>query len=371
MQAKIKQPDFVFIIYALILLGIGVLMVLSTSTIVGLQSFNDPYYYIKKHLLFIFLGLFLFLFGLTYDYRNYKKITIPGLILSVLLLAATYVKGLGVTAGGATRWLNLGFFVFQPSEVVKFFVILFVARAATYKKHKIQDFFTGVFPILLVVGMIGLLVLKQPSLGSTVIIVGTACAMLFVAGASLWQIILLLLVGFRFVAWWVLRTDYQKQRWLAFLDPWKNYYGIGFHTVQSLLAIGSGGLFGLGLGNSKQKFNYLPQQYNDFIFSILCEEGGLLFGALVVLLFCLLIVRGLKIAAQATDKYAQLLAAGCIFSIGLQAVTNIMVVTALSPTTGVPLPFISYGGTNLIVNMFLIGVLAQISVHREESIVSN
>jgi len=367
MAIKVRQPDFFLIICTLILLGIGLLMILSTSTVVGLQSYNDAYYYVKRHLVSLLIGFAFFFFGFTYDYRQYRKVMLWGLLISILLLLATYVKGLGVTAGGATRWLNLGFVRFQPSEIVKFFVILFVAQAVSRKKNKIKNFFNGILPILMVVGLISLLILKQPSLGSTVIVMGTACTMLFIAGANFWQVMILLLVGFRFVAWWVLKNDYQKQRWLAFLDPWSNYYGIGFHTVQSLLAIGSGGLFGVGLGNSKQKFSYLPQQYTDFIFSILCEEGGLLFGSLVLIVFCLLIIRGLRIASQAPDQYSQLLAAGCIISIGWQAVTNIMVVTALSPTTGVPLPFISYGGTNLIVNMFLIGVLAQISVYREDN----
>lgn len=366
MQPRIKQPDFLFLIDAFFLLSIGLVMILSTSTVVGLQAYNDAYFYFKKHALNLFIGFGLFLFGLSYDYRNYRRFTFWGLLVTVLLLLATYVPGLGVTAGGATRWLDIGFYRFQPSEIAKFFVIIFVARAAVVQKANIKNFFGGVLPILFVVGVIALLILKQPSLGSTVIVVGTACAMLFVAGANLWQIIILSLVGFRFTAWWVLQNNYQKQRWLAFLDPWKNYYGIGFHTVQSLLAIGSGGLFGVGLGNSKQKFNYLPQQYTDFIFSILCEEGGLLFGAIVIVLFAMLVWRGLRIATRAPDRFGQLLAAGCVFSIGIQAVTNIMVTTALSPTTGVPLPFISYGGTNLIVNMFMIGVVAQISASREE-----
>jgi cell division protein FtsW len=322
MQSQIKQPDFLFLIDAFFLLGIGLVMILSTSTVVGLQAHNDAYFYLKKHLFNLFIGFGLFLFGLSYDYRNYRRFTFWGLVISAGLLLATYIPGLGVTAGGATRWLDIGFYRFQPSEIAKFFVIIFVARAAAVQQENIKNFFTGILPVLMIVGFIALLILKQPSLGSTVIMLGTTCAMLFVAGANLWQMLILGLVGFRFTAWWVLQNNYQKQRWLAFLDPWKNYYGIGFHTVQSLLAIGSGGFFGVGLGNSKQKFNYLPQQYTDFIFSILCEEGGMLFGLIVVGLFAMLIWRGLRIAARARERFGQLLAAGCIFSIGLQAVTN-------------------------------------------------
>lgn len=343
-------------------------MIFSTSAVVGLQNYQDSYYFIKKHFLHLFLGFFLFGFAYVYPYRKYERWAMPGIVVALFFLLLTYVPGIKVISGGAARWINLGFFSFQPSEFAKFFVIIFVAFAARNKREKITDFFQGILPILCLIGMIALLVLKQPSLGSTVVIVTTTLAMLFIAGASFWQLLFLGLVGFRVIAWLVTRTPYQMRRFLAYLDPWKNSMGIGFQTVQSLLAIGSGGFLGLGLGQSKQKFSYLPQQYTDFIFSILCEELGFIGGLLTVLLFGLFILRAVRIAAHAPDRFGQLLAAGLTFSIGIQAIINLFVVTGMVPTTGIPLPFISYGGSNLLMNLFFVGILTQISRYYEEPV---
>jgi len=361
MIAHKKEPDYFLLSTVLLLLAIGILMILSSSASVGLRIFNDSYYFIKKHFIYLVLGLGAFAFGFSYPYSNYKKITIKGLIISLLLLLCTYIPGLKINAGGASRWINLGLFSFQPAELVKFFLIVFIANAASNKKERIKDFILGIFPILLMVGLVSLFILKQPDLGTTIVIFFTTFAMLFAAGANILHLILLALVSFRSISWLIMRTPYQRQRFLAFLNPWQDSLGKGFHIVQSLLAVGSGGFWGVGLGQSRQKFAYLPQQFTDFIFAIICEEGGFIAGTFVIVLYLTFTIRGYRIANNTSDRFGQLLAIGLTFMISCQAMINILVVLGLSPTTGITLPFISFGGTSLIMSLFFVGVLTNIS----------
>ncbi|MFC1517892.1 FtsW/RodA/SpoVE family cell cycle protein, partial [Candidatus Margulisiibacteriota bacterium] len=259
--------------------------------------------------------------------------------------------------------LRIGNISFQPSELVKLATIFFVAQAITVKREKMKDVVLGIFPILLVVGAVTLFVLKQPDLGTSLVIIGATLLMVFLGGAPFWSIFIISILGLRILAWLASRTPYQRARLIAFVNPWKDSQGVGFHIIQSLMAVGSGGLFGLGLGHSKQKFAYLPQQFTDFIFAILCEEGGFILSSMVIFIFIFFIVRGFRVALKAPDRFGQILAAGLVTYLGLQIILNISVVLGLLPTTGLPLPFISHGGTSMAVNLFAVGVMANISMH--------
>jgi cell division protein FtsW len=360
-------PDLWMLLSVLLLLGIGVVMIFSATPYMAYQQYQDSFYYIRKHLFSLCIAGLFFLLGLSQDYHRWRRFVLPLVVVSFLLTLGTFLPFIGRSIGGAARWLKLGIFSLQPSELVKLAVILFVAQAASVKREKIQDVVFGMFPVLIVVGVLTLPIMLQPDLGTAIVIVGTSFLMLFASGVSFWHIFIVMLLGIRVAAWFALHTPYQQARLMAFIDPWKDAQGIGFHVIQSLLAVGSGGLFGLGLGHSRQKFAYLPHQFTDFIFAILCEEGGLIIAILTLLIFLFFIFRSLRIAIQAPDRFGQMLGTGIVAYLGIQALLNIAVVLSLLPTTGVPLPFISLGGSSLTVTLFAVGVLANISLHTSES----
>lgn len=355
-----KNPDYVFLILVSLLLIIGTLMVFSSSPALGLKM-GDSFYYLKRHLFYIVLGLFGFFFALNLKIANLKKWAFPLLILSILLLLALYIPGVGKTLGGATRWLDLVIISFQPSELAKFAVVLFFAQVLANKKDNIRNFFTGLLPLLLVLGVVAGIIIKQPDMGTALSLLGAVFIMFFAAGAQLSHLGGLLLVGAFGILVLSVTSPYRMRRLLGYLDPWSDPLNVGFHIIQSLLAVGSGGLMGLGLGNSRQKFFYLPQQYADFIFAVYCEELGFIGAAVLLLLFVGFFWRGIKIAFEAHDDFSYLFAIGLIGLFAVQTFLNLSVVLGLVPTTGIPLPFISYGGTAMIVNLFSIGLLANIS----------
>jgi len=356
-----RQPDYFILLFALILLSIGITMVFSISSVVGYNTFNDSFYFIKRHLFSLIFGFFLAIGAYSVDLSFYKKIAPWTIIVSPVLLILTYIPFFSVTSGGSSRWVNIFGLSFQPSEVVKVLMIIYLANAIVNKKEEIKDFFFGLMPLLSVVGLITLMILKSPDLGSTIIILTTSLFMLFVGGSSVWSLGAVSVVGIRVTTWLIWRTPYQKDRFLAFLNPWADPLGKGFHLVQSLIAIGSGGFWGVGLGQSTQKFSYLPQQFTDFIYSIICEELGLVGGIAILVIFILLVSRGFRIAYLTNDRFVQLLAAGISFLLLLQAILNIMVATSMVPPTGLTLPFISYGGSSLVSSLVMVGVLANLS----------
>jgi len=358
---KKSEIDYLLLYVFILLVSVGLVMIFSASPLVGLENFKDPFYYIKRHLIYLLIGGGVFWFAFKRPVQSYRSQVGLMFAVTVGLLLATYLPVIGITAGGASRWINLGILSFQPSEIAKVTTLLFVAHALRNKSYVIKDFWKGVFPILLIVGVIELFILKQPDLGTALTIALVTIVLVYVAGGALWQILILGLLATRILFWMVMNTPYQKNRILAFIDPWKDPLGVGFHIIQSLLAVGSGGILGVGLGQSRQKFSYLPQQFTDFVFSILCEEGGLILATFVILLFLVLLFRGLRIGLNHPDAFAKLVAIGFTAQLVLQGFMNMMVATALLPTTGIPLPFISYGGTSLIVSMFMMGTLLQLS----------
>lgn len=357
---KSARPDLILLFVVLMLLSVGLIMVFSASPSVSLRV-GDAYYYFKRQILYLLLSLTAMYLAYKMDLNVLKKWTPALFILSFGLLLLVLVPGIGKKVGGAVRWLDFFLFSFQPSELAKLSLILMLALTLANIKERILLFTRGILPALLLTLLVIGTVMLEPDLGTAAVIMAVSFVMLFVAGANQLYLGGMALLGLIAVIVLSFTSSYRLRRIMGYINPWKDPYNVGFHVIQSLLAVGSGGLFGLGLGASKQKFYYLPQQYTDFIFAVLCEETGLI-GALVVLfLFFMFIVRGLGIARFAKDRYQALVAAGIITWIGMQALVNIFVVLGLLPTTGIPLPFVSYGGTSLLISLFAVGLVLNVS----------
>uniref|UniRef100_A0A7C2ICX5 Stage V sporulation protein E n=1 Tax=Ammonifex degensii TaxID=42838 RepID=A0A7C2ICX5_9THEO len=355
-----RPPDFILFLTVLLLLSIGVVMVFSASEYYALVRYNDAFYFFKRQFLYAALGLGGMFFFLNYDYRNFKHLATPLLCLALSFLVLVLLPGVGHTSHGAQRWINLGPVTFQPSEVVKFGVVVFTASWLSQRQGAVRRL-REIIPLLGITCLAAVLILLQPHLGTAVALTGTVFIMLFCAGMPLTTLSFLGVGGLAAVGAAVCLEPYRLKRFLAFLNPWKDPQVSGFHIIQSLYAIGSGGLFGMGLGQGKQKFLYLPEQHTDFIFAVIAEELGFIGATLVIILFLILIWRGLRIALYAPDTFASLLAAGIITGIALQALINIGGVTGSLPVTGIPLPFISSGGTALVFTLAAVGVLLNIS----------
>jgi len=355
-----NKPDYVLLFILLALLSIGFVMVFSSSPTLALR-FGDSYMYLRRHIFHLAIGFVALIFGLQVDYQNLKKWAVPSLFAVFVMLFLIFIPGIGRSIGGAVRWIDLSFVSFQPSEISKMVVVLFLAFIFS-SWHGRRDTLLRILLVALApIVLIALLILKQPDLGTMLVIIGTTFVMLFIAGIDWRYLAFLGATGAGAIAVLSVTTAYRFRRMVAFFNPWESPQDVGFHIIQSLLAIGSGGLFGLGLGASKQKFFYLPQHYTDFIYSILSEELGFLGAFGVIVLFVLFIIRGIRIARFTRDEFGMLLAGGIVAWIGIQAMINLFVVTGLFPTTGIPLPFISFGGTALVVSLYAVGVLLNIS----------
>lgn len=360
MRLKKGPPDFILFLTTLALLGVGLVMVFSSSAVTADVEYHDSYYFFKKQLQWAFLGLAAMLVIMKINYQKLKKLAIPALVIAVVSLILIHTP-LGFGAKGSTRWLGIAGYGFSPSELAKLCMALFLAKSLESKLDEIKSFKQGILPILAILLVICGLVLAQPDLGTSFVIAGTGFFMLLVAGARPLHLGLLSLTGLAGVAAAIIAAPYRFQRVVAFWDPWKYPKDIGFQTIQSLYALGSGGLFGMGLGRSRQKYFYLPEKHTDFIFAILGEELGFLGVSLVISLFLLFAWRGFKIAINAPDNFGQLLAAGITTSIIFQAAINIGVVAGCLPVTGITLPLISYGGSSLFITLSGVGLLLNIS----------
>ena len=362
--------DFTLVITTLLLLSIGLIMVLSASSPTSLQESGNSYQYFARQLFFAVLGLAGMFVASKIDYRIFQKFYKHLYVASILLLFAVLV--VGFRAKGAKRWISLGFISFQPSEFVKFFIIVFYAGILVKNRNELGKFFKGLIKhFLFLIPIIGLL-LAQPHLSTSIVIILTCAIMMIVAGCKFWQALLCGIVGggaigsAATVLYFISETfqdkfQYAVTRITTFLDPWKYASAEGWQVIQSLYAIGSGGLFGTGLGDSKQKYLYLPEPHNDFIFSVLAEELGFIGCALVFVLFGIFIWRGILIAIKAPDMFGSLVAVGITSLVGIQFIINVAVVTSSMPATGMQLPFFSYGGTALSILLCEVGVLLSIS----------
>lgn len=354
--------DYMILIPVVLLIALGLVIVYSASSHLAEHRLGDSYFYLKRQTMFCVAGILLMILAKNIPCTLYAKIIYPLLTISFLLLVLLFVPGFGHRVGGASRWLPLlGGFSFQPSELVKFSLVAYMAYSMAKKGSDMESFSKGLLPHLLMAGLFMLLILLQPDLGTAVIIGSWLMIVLFVGGVRFWQILSLLCLSSLVVWQLIVHAEYRMQRWLAFLDPWEDPYGIGFQIIHSFLAFGSGGILGSGLGNSKQKLFYLPEAHTDFVLSIVGEELGFLGVAVIIILFGVLIMRGIKVALEARDLYSSYLAFGLICLLGLQAAINMGVVMGLLPTTGLTLPFISYGGSALVFNLVSIGILLNIS----------
>ncbi|MBO8128611.1 MAG: stage V sporulation protein E [Peptococcaceae bacterium] len=356
-----RAPDFLLFITVLVLLSIGLVMILSASEYSTMVYYGDSFYFFKRQLVWALIGLTLMFVTMNIEYWKWQRYAIYLLGLALVLLVVVLIPGIGVESHGARRWIGLGPLTFQPSELIKLCLIIFLAFGLARNRHHIHNFRKGILPFLVFLAVAAGLILMQPDLGTAVTLAGTVFIMLFVAGARLSTMVGLGITGLGLVAAAIVMAPYRMQRFLAFLDPWKDPQDTGFHIIQSLYALGSGGLFGVGLGQGKQKYLYLPEQHTDFIFAVIGEELGFIGASFVMLLFIFLIWRGLRIAVMAPDPFASLLATGITSGIGLQSIINIGVVTGSMPVTGITLPFISFGGTSLIFTLIGVGILLNIS----------
>jgi len=357
-------PDMVLFTTVAVLVAIGLVMIYSASSATAFATFRDTAYYAKRQAAWLIVAIVAAVLAYRIDYRKLKTIAPPLAGIAFVLLAAVLVPHVGAMSGGARRWLGVGAFSFQPSEFAKLALVIFIAAKLSGLGEGVRSLVRGVAPVLLVTALLAMLILFEPDMGTASILVFTGFAMLFCAGARLEHLALAAFAMLPAIALEIGRSAYKRARIFAFVDPWKDPQNTGFHIVQSLLALGSGGIFGLGLGASRQKFFYLPEQYTDFIFAILGEELGMIGAVTVLALFVLFAYRAVRIALAAPDRFGMLLALGCTFLIVIQAFVNIGVVTASWPVTGVPLPFVSFGGTSLVISLVCVALIINVGRYR-------
>jgi cell division protein FtsW len=361
LPAKKTTPDFILMIVTLMLLAVGLTMVYSASAIWADYKFADSFFFAKRQMLFAGVGIIAMFFIMNVDYWTWRTWAKVLIIICFVLLLLVLIPGVGNVRNGSRSWIGVGAFSIQPSEFMKLAMIVFMAKFLSEKQKLITSFRKGLLPSLGLVFLAFGLIMLQPDLGTGTVMVGTCVVMIFIAGARISHFAWFAVAGLAGFVALVLSAPYRIKRITSFLDPWEDPLGSGFQIIQSLYAIGPGGLFGLGLGQSRQKFFYLPEPQTDFIFAILAEELGFIGGSFVILLFALLLWRGIRIALGAPDLYGSFLAVGIIAMVAIQVMINIGVVTGLMPVTGITLPFLSYGGSSLTLMLMAIGVLLNIS----------
>ena len=356
-----KKVDYLLFIAVITLILFGLIMIFSASSIWAEYKFNDSFKYVKQQGLFIIIGIILMHTVSKIDYKWYYKKTNLILLICLFLLVLVLIPGFGSVRNGSRSWFGIGSFGIQPSEFAKLGLIIFTAKYLSQNNKFLKDIRKGVIPILLVLFLIFGLIMLQPDFGTGMIIVVSILAMLFIAGVNIKFFIGLGVLGVGGIVGLIAIAPYRMDRITSFIDPWKDPLGTGFQIIQSLYAIGPGGLLGQGFLNSRQKQFYLPEPQTDFIFSIISEEFGVLGVIIVCGLFLLVLYRGIKIGLQTDDLFAKYLAFGMIFQIIVQTIMNLMVVIGLIPVTGVTLPFLSYGGSSLLISMISVGILLNIS----------
>lgn len=354
------EYDFVLTSVTVLLVLFGVVMVYAASSYNAQVNYGNKYFYMFKQLVGAVLGFVAMIAMSFIDYHVLGKLRFVILAISVLLLVLVFIPGIGVESYGARRWINLPFFTMQASEIAKFGFIIFSA-AYMAKHHKKMTTFKGILPVLGVGSLICLLIILEPNMSITICVVLLMFAMLFIGGARIKHFLILALPAVAMVPLLIIAEPYRLKRMLAFIDPWASPLGEGYQLIQSFYSLGSGGLFGLGLFNSRQKYLFLPFSESDFIFSIIGEELGLIGCAIVMFAFVLIIARAIRIAQNSTDRFGCYLASGIACIIAIQVLVNIAVVTGSIPPTGLPLPFVSAGSSSLIVFCSGIGILQSVS----------
>lgn len=355
--------DLQLLFAVLFLVGIGIVMVYSASSALALKKMGSDVHFLKKQAFFSLLGILALVICSHVPFRLYRSLTYPLLFLAIGLLAAVQVAGLGVVSGGSARWLRLGIVTFQPAEVARFALIVYMAYSLSKKQESLKTFSVGFVPHVLVLAILAVLLMLQPDFGSVVIFGALTWLMMFVGGVPLRHLFstLLLLVPVGYLM--MISAAYRIKRLISFLDPWQYSAGEGYQIIHSWMAFGTGGLWGSGIGKGYQKLFYLPEPHTDFIFAVIGEELGF-WGILFILaLYALIIWRGIHIACGCGDTFGMLMAMGITMAMGLQMSINMGVTLGLLPTKGLTLPFLSYGGTSLLLNMACIGILMNIGTH--------
>ena len=356
--------DRFLLLGTLLLLGIGVVMVYSASSVVALKRFGSDTYFFKRHVLYALTAILIIIICRHVPYPFYRKVAYPILAMAFLLLIALYVPGVGHPVGGARRWLRIFGVSFQPSELARLALIIYLAYSMSKKRAKIKLFTIGFMPHAIVFGGLAVLVVMQPDFGMAAMFAFIAWTMLFVGGVRLCHLFTAM-AGMLPIAYYLLfHEGYRAKRLVSFIDPWRYESDAGYQIVHSLMAFGSGGVMGSGIGNSYQKLFYLPEPHTDFLFSVIGEELGLVGVCLVMGLYVMIIWRGILVATKARDLFAIYLAVGLISALGLQVCVNLGVVMGLLPTKGLTLPFVSYGGTSLVMHAVAIGILMNISARQ-------
>lgn len=360
-RLRYHGSDIVLIGIVAILIAFGLIMLYSAGAVTGFQRFGQADYYFKRQLLFFAIGIGVAYLCFYVDYHVWKHYAMLMLILSILLLFFVFLPGLGFASGGAHRWIKFGNFLLQPSEVVKLTFLIYLSVWLEKRGTGVKDFSFGFLPFLTLLGVVVFLVLLQPDLGTVSIIVFLSLIAYFVAGAPWRYVFTFITAGIGLVALLIKIAPYRVERLTVFLNPSADPQGIGYHINQALLAIGSGGIFGRGLGRSLQKYNYLPEVISDSIFAVIAEELGYILILALIALYLFLFLRGIGIARRAPDNFGRYLAVGITAGIVLQAFINMAALSGLLPLTGITLPFISAGGSSLIILMAQVGILANIS----------
>ncbi len=362
---KNKRIEITLFISIIILSLFGILMIYSSSYIWAEYKYNDPYKYLKNQALFFIIGVVLMIIVSKIDYKKYFKYANKILIVCITLLILVLIPGIGSVRNGSRSWFGIGSFGIQPSEFAKLGLIIFTSKYLYNNPNSMKNFKKGVLPILIItLGMFGIIML-QPDFGTGTILVMTIIGILFVAGLNIKIFVKFGIVGLIGVVGLIIVAPYRLKRILSFLDPWSDPLGSGFQIIQSLYSIGPGGLFGLGFGNSIQKHFYLPEPQTDFIFSIISEEFGFMGILIISTLFIIIFYNCLKISMKCTDLFGKYLSFGITFGLIFQSILNLSVVVGLIPVTGVTLPFLSYGGSSLLIIMVSMGIILNISRYQE------
>lgn len=355
LKKQAKRYDLLLAGTAVVLSLFGLLMVFESSSVSALREFSDRYYFLKNQSIWLGAGLFFLFFAAKFDYRRYYSLSVILLLGVLVALVMVFLPGIGVKVSGAHRWINFGLFQLQPTELAKIVLIIYLSAWFTYPEK------SRLLPFFILLGLVLGLIVLEPDLGTAVIIGAIAITLYFLSGAPIWQFLLIVPAGILGILGLAITSPYRYRRLLTFVNPGQDPQGASYHVRQLLLALGSGGLFGTGLGKSRQKFLYLPEATTDSIFAIVGEEFGFIGASIVILLYAFLIYRGFRIARNAPTRFGQLLAAGIVSWLAIQTLINLGAMVALLPLTGVPLVFLSYGGSSLIVTLYAVGILLNIS----------
>jgi cell division protein FtsW len=361
MARKLKSDHMLFLA-TLLLVCVSVVMVYSASAVLAMERFQQPYFFLTKQLMWATLGLALLCLVMRIDYRVYRE---PAFIWSALTVAGLCLVAVMFSppVNNARRWFSIGGLGIQPSELAKLAAIFFIADMLERRMHRINEFTYGLLPIGLVVGALVGLILIEPDFGTAMTVAMIAAVMVFAAGLNYRYVFGTILLGLPLIAAVAMSADYRRRRLLSFMNPWEDPYGDGFQIIQSLIAVGTGGFSGRGLMNGVQKLFYLPEPHSDFIFSVISEELGLIGASFVLVCFAVIAWRGLRASLRAPDGFGAYLALGLTTMVAVQALVNMSVVLSLMPTKGIPLPFVSAGGSSLLINLVGMGVLLNVSQH--------